>query len=334
MLSSKVQLQDTLEKMRGIPVLVIGDLILDRYIWGSVSRISPEAPVPVLEVRSTEDRLGGGGNVARNLRSLGAKVSIYGLVGKDDESQQVRKLLTDEGANCEGVFEFQGMPTIVKTRVVAGQQQIVRIDRELFDREHGAPAKSMLKKLVELMKKNRAVIVSDYGKGVVTPQVMQALEEFRESGEFSLKSRPLVVDPHPSNYGIYSGMTVAKPNRKEAEIASGVKIRDRDSAIKAAEVLLRLWKAEIMLISLGEGGLVIAFADGTEPIHLETRAQQVFDVSGAGDTVTAVFTLALAAGAVPRVAGDLANIAAGIVVSEVGTVAVDPKKLRQEVEKL
>ncbi len=329
---TKRELSEALERIRGVPVLVVGDLILDRYVWGNVSRISPEAPVPVVEVVRTEDRLGGAANVARNLRSLDARVTMCGFIGDDDEGRRVVAQFDKDGVSKEGVIIDRERPTSLKTRVIGQRQQIVRIDRENVEPRSVAMQEAFAALVGTHIEASRAVILSDYGKNAVSEALIRRFEEARTGGRISLKDRPLVVDPHPTNYAIYAGMSVAKPNRREAEVASGIKIVDTASAIAAANVLLSLWQAEMMLITLGEGGMVMTFADKSEPIILATQARQVFDVSGAGDTVTAVFTAAVAAGATPRVAGELANISAGIVVSEVGTVAVNIDKLRAEIE--
>lgn len=328
----KKDLLSLLERIQSLPVLVVGDIILDRYIWGKVERISPEAPVPVVEVRRTEDRLGGAGNVVRNLRNLNAKVTLCGYVGDDDEGQTVLKLLESDGVSRDGILIDRERPTCLKTRVIAHPQQIVRIDRE--DRSHRSPKvqEAFCAMVAAQMAASKLVIVSDYGKGSITELLMKQFAKARDDKQVGLGIRPLVVDPHPENFALYSGITVSKPNRKEAEQASGIKITSNEKAVEAASVLLKRWNAEMMLITLGEGGLMILERGGKAPVFLETRAQEVFDVSGAGDTVTALFSAAITVGADPALAGDLANIGAGIVVSEVGTVAIDPRKLRSHIE--
>lgn len=327
---SKKELLEGLERIAGLPIVVIGDLILDRYIWGRVERISPEAPVPVVEVKRTEDRLGGAGNVVRNLCNLGAKVSVCGIRGDDLEGQTVLALLQECGVKNDGVFLESGRPTSAKTRVIAHPQQIVRIDRE----DKGVLPSSRNSSFADLVEQripgHKAVVISDYAKGVVSPELMSRFAAMHQKGIFGRSKIPLVVDPHPDHFALYRSVTVAKPNRREAEAASGIKIVNQETAMEAAQVLRNKWNAELMMITLGEGGLVIA--DGGTSIRLNTVARQVFDVSGAGDTVTAVFTAALASGSSLEVAGNLSNIAAGIVVSEVGTVAVDLKKLKEEIE--
>lgn len=330
----KEVLLETLDRIRDIPVLVVGDLVLDRYIWGTADRISPEAPVPVVRVRRTEDRLGCAGNVVRNLLNLGTRLNVCGFIGDDEDGRTILRLLEEKQVGKEGVIVDRSSPTIVKTRVIAQHQQIVRIDRE----ENTARPPALLEGFAALVDAQidsaKVVLLSDYGKGAITESLMKRLLDAEASGRIGKGVRPVVLDPHPSNYDIYSKMTVVKPNRKEAEIAAGVKIPDKEAACAAAPILLKRWNADMMLISLGEEGLIIARADGGRPILIDTVAQEVFDVSGAGDTVTAVFAAALGVGADPQVAGDLANIAAGLVVAEVGTVAINREKLVRAIQAL
>jgi D-beta-D-heptose 7-phosphate kinase/D-beta-D-heptose 1-phosphate adenosyltransferase len=332
-LANKHELLETLEKMAGTPILVVGDLLLDRYTWGKVERISPEAPVPVVQVVKMEDRLGGAGNVVRNLVNIGVNVSVVGLIGDDSDGRAMMELFEKAGADASGVLVDPARPTVLKSRVIAATQQVVRVDRETLD-----PASAEISKKLSNLVKSRlssanAVILSDYGKSAVTPEVISTLTAAYESGELGLDSRPLFVDPHPRNYDRYRKMSIAKPNKKEAEAASGRSIKGIDDAFEAAGILLKKWGAEIMVITLGEGGMIVRRADTADALHLETMAREVFDVSGAGDTVTAVYTAALAVGAGPVNAGILANIAAGIVVSEVGTAAIKLHKLREQVDK-
>jgi D-beta-D-heptose 7-phosphate kinase/D-beta-D-heptose 1-phosphate adenosyltransferase len=329
----KEQLLATLDKIAGTPILVVGDLILDRYIWGKVDRISPEAPVPVVEVVKTEDRLGGAGNVVRNLVTIGAKPTVCGLIGDDEDGRDLMKLFREIGANVDGVVIDNSRPTTVKTRVIAGSQQMVRIDREKKAGDSADASRKMVEAINRAMEGSRAVILSDYGKGAVCSGVLDALQRASADHRLELSARPLFVDPHPRNYNNYRSMSVAKPNRKEAEIASGQPITSVEEAFAAADVLMRKWNSEMMVITLGEDGMIVKQAGESKGVHLETMAQEVFDVSGAGDTVTALFCSALAVGASPTTAGVLANIAAGIVVSEVGTVAVDLERLRAQIQK-
>ena len=333
MLGNKKDLLATLDRIVSTPILVVGDLILDRYIWGKVERISPEAPVPVVEVQRTEDRLGGAGNVVRNLATIGAKPTVCGIVGSDEDAQAMLRLFAEIGADVRGVIVDDSRPTVLKTRVIAHTQQIVRIDRERCNGESPQVNERISAAIESSIDEAKAVILSDYGKGTVSSHVLATLHRAYEQHRLGLSVRPLFVDPHPRNYDNYRRMSVAKPNRKEAEIASGRSISSVEDAFKAADILMERWNSEMMVITLGEDGMIVQQAGGQAGVHLETMAQEVFDVSGAGDTVTAVFCAALATGASPVIAGVLANIAAGIVVSEVGTVAIDIDRLRNEVSR-
>lgn len=332
-LGNKKDLLATLERIVGTPILVAGDLILDRYVWGKVERISPEAPVPVVEVQRMEDRLGGAGNVVRNLAAIGAKPSVVGTVGSDEEASVMLRLFSEIGADTRGVIVDSSRPTTLKTRVIAHTQQVVRIDREKRGVETTDVASKVAEHLNGALDGCKAVILSDYGKGAVSAPVLDTLFMAHEQGRLGLGVRPLFVDPHPLNYDNYRFMSVAKPNRKEAEIASGCAIGGVEDAFKAAQALMKRWNSEMMVVTLGEGGMVVQQGGAQGGVHLETMAREVFDVSGAGDTVSALFCAALATGASPIIAGVLANIAAGIVVSEVGTVAVDIERLRAEVSR-
>ncbi len=334
MLTSKKEMLAILDRIQNIRILVVGDLILDRYIWGSVERISPEAPVPIVDSKRSDDRLGGAGNAARNLRTVGASVDICGFIGNDTEGEALLSLLERDGIGKEGVIVERGRPTSLKTRVIAQGQQMLRIDRE-SRAPHASSLREGFAAVVDAhIDQSQAVILSDYGKGCVSQTLMKKFKEARKQGRIGLNVRPLMVDPHPASYDIYDEICVAKPNRKEAEAASGVIIDSIDSASFAAKTLLDRWKANMMVITLGEDGLIIQNKDEDKPLAIATVAREVFDVSGAGDTVTALFAAALAAGASPTIAGELANIGAGIVVSEVGTVAVDRKRLVEEIERL
>ena len=337
-MTNKKEMLAIVEKIKDTPILVIGDIMLDRYIFGDVERISPEAPVPVVHVSKMENRLGGAGNAVRNLCNLSAKVTLCGYIGDDQESAEVLKLLEKFKVIHDGVLIDQTLPTTSKTRVIAQRQQIVRIDREIIPDNSNPRDAALSNKLNtyvhSILDKQSAVIFSDYGKGAISRSLIEMFESERKDKKIGLNTRPLMVDPHPSNYFHYKGMSVAKPNRKEAEIATGVRIKDRESASKAAKILLDKWQSEMILISLGEDGLMISQQGQKNDIFIDTVALEVSDVSGAGDTVTSVFTAALATGASTLNAGHLANIAAGIVVSEVGTVPIDVKKLLKAIENL
>ncbi|MFN8389033.1 MAG: PfkB family carbohydrate kinase [Bdellovibrionota bacterium] len=329
-------LQSVIEKFQNTPVLVVGDIFIDHYIWGKVSRISPEAPVVVVNVTTEDRRLGGAGNVARNLVTLGAKVHMCGVIGDDDAGKMLVQMLETVGADVEGMMVDRTRSTIVKTRVIAHSQQVVRIDHEVLKPLGANYAQGLSAALKSKFQAVKGIIVSDYGKGTICPDVIDPIQKELGSGVLGVANTPVLIDPKAPNFSLYRGASIIKPNRAEASEASGIAIADRATAVQAARVLAERWGSEMVLITLGEQGMVlVAAGDKDSPVvEVDTVAQDVFDVSGAGDTVSAVFLLALAVGATPEQAAVLSNCAAGIVVAEVGTVAVTTAQLRERVEQL
>lgn len=311
-------------------ILVIGDLILDRFIWGKVRRISPEAPVPVVEVSSESAYPGGAANVARNLREFSRRVSVLGLIGTDAHAECLKGLLADEGINLDCIQQDPTYGTIVKTRIIARQQQVVRVDREKKTSLTPPQVERALAQLDGLLPEVDAVIVEDYGKGLVRQEFADQVAALtRRAG------RLLAVDPNPNNPLRWHGVTVIKPNRAEAFAAAGKPwsepvdpVEDDRALFDVGEMLLEKWDTERLLITLGEQGMMLFSRDGTPPYHTPTRAKEVFDVSGAGDTAIALFTLALCAGASPQEAAEISNHASGIVVGKLGTATVTPDELR------
>lgn len=324
------ELLSIIERFSGAQILVVGDLILDHYIWGKVERISPEAPVVVVQVTREEQRPGGAGNVVNNLLQLGAKVSICGVVGDDDGGRSLVELLRAAGADVEGVLVDRARRTTIKTRVIAQAQQVVRVDREDICALSPAFSEGIVGVLRSKAANSQAVVLSDYAKGTINKSVFDWIEQGYEQGVLGYRKVPVLVDPKAANFSLYSRATVVKPNRAEAEQASALKIPDRSAGIAAGKALLERWNAEALLITLGEDGMVLVsnVPGEDQEIAIETVAREVFDVSGAGDTVSAVFSLGLAVKANARDAAELANIAAGIVVGEIGTVAVRLEQLR------
>jgi rfaE bifunctional protein kinase chain/domain len=317
----------TVDSLKGVEILVVGDVMIDRYLWGSVERISPEAPVPVVELQKTEDRLGGAGNLAMNLVQLGAKVSLCGYVGDDEEGEIALKLLEENSVKHSGVLINKKRPTTLKSRVIARSQQIVRLDREkigVVEPELREGFSAVVNSHIENVK---AVVLSDYGKGVISHELMNSLMLAQTSGKLGLSSRPLLIDPHPQNYSLYRKMSFVKPNRREAELASGIKIDSYENAYIAAKMLSERWNSDMVMISLSEDGIIL-YGPGDQYLTAPSHALQVFDVSGAGDTVVGTFTACLAAGASPEVSARIANVAAGIVVGKVGVATVTPEELK------
>lgn len=298
-------------------VLVIGDLMVDRYYAGSVRRISPEAPVPVVAVSGEEQRLGGAANVAHNLRRLGAAVELCGVVGNDVEGAWLRHCLEGLGVAGVGIVVDEARPTILKCRVVAHQQQVVRFDREVVGPHRQEVQQRVHTVLAEAWKRVDAVVVSDYGKGLVQQRLMDRIRALSRGGS----RRPVAVDPKSPRFELYRGVTVITPNLGEALAAAGVGEKSAELLDRAGAALVRRAGGSAVLITRGEAGMSL-FVAGRPPLHLPTVAREVYDVTGAGDTVVAVLGVALATGAALPQAARLANAAAGIVVGEFGTVPV------------
>lgn len=311
-------------------VLVVGDVMLDQYIWGHVGRISPEAPVPVVEFDRESYMPGGAANVARNVHTLGAKTELLGHVGRDDAARKLRTLLGEQDIACAGLLASPARTTSVKTRIIAHQQQIVRVDRET----RGAVDERDTGKLLAAIERNLpgadAVIVCDYGKGVVTQPLLDGLHRLcRARGVW------LSLDPKPVHELSLAGLSLLTPNRREAFELAGVSDGTRNgdplkdtNLMRVADTLLMELNPALLLITLGDLGMLLC-QRGQRPFQIPTVAREVFDVSGAGDTVIASFTLAIAAGASPVEAAIFSNHAAGVVVGKVGTATVSPAELAE-----
>ena len=309
-------------------ILVIGDLMLDEFIWGQVSRISPEAPVPVVNVTGESYYPGGAANVARNVREFTAGAAVMGIAGADPPGQRLLGLLAAAGIDTSAVQQDQALFTTVKTRIVARNQQVVRVDRERKGPLSAEQAERAMRFLDRAIDDVDAIIVADYGKGFLT----QPLADYicRTCGEHG---KTLTVDPHPHTWLRWSHATAIKPNRTEAFLAAGLRPSDpvepvlRDGSLLAAgAALFGIWGTRNLLITLSEQGMLLLDREAP-PYHTPARAKEVFDVSGAGDTAIAVFTLGLAAGASPAEAAELANCASGIVVGKLGTATVTGAEL-------
>lgn len=307
-------------------VLVIGDLIMDHFIWGSVKRISPEAPVPVVDVKSESIMLGGSANVANNISALGGKTLICGVVGRDADGRRLVGELKGMDIDSTGVIVDQKRPTTIKTRIIAHGQQVVRFDRESRERISPAVVDRALAFALKAVKSVDAVIISDYAKGMVTAELVEEVNSAANK-----RGIPVAVDPKVEHFDFYKGVTIVTPNNLEASRASGVEIEDDESLHRAGEVLYNGLGCRALLITRGENGM--SLFEGTSDLHIPTVAKEVFDVSGAGDTVIGVLGLALGAGASFREAAVLANFAAGIVVGKVGTATVTTDELKSAVSK-
>jgi len=314
-------------RLRGVRVLVVGDLMLDQFIWGRVERISPEAPVPVVHVTHEDLRPGGAGNVVSNIVALGGRATVAGIVGRDAAGTRLRAALEDLGADTGGVVATRETSTIRKTRIIAHHQQVVRLDREGPSVHDGPSGRRLRDWVLRQLRRAHVLVVSDYGKGTVGPDLLRALAEAHARRPFRW-----VVDPKSENFAHYRRVSLVKPNLQEAAAAAEVEIRDDASLRAAGTRLLQRWDAEAVLISRGEHGLAL-FRRGRGVQEFPTAARDVFDVTGAGDTVVATCALALGAGATLEEATVLANHAAGIVVGKVGTAPVTSAELAAAVRR-
>ena len=320
-------LKSVIGNFRKAKVLVVGDLILDEFIWGEVSRISPEAPVPVVWVKNESFMPGGASNVANNIRSLGGNALLCGLVGEDERGAILRGELKNTGVDVEGILVDPSRPTTLKTRVVAHHQQVVRIDKETVEPVSDRVFAKLVGYFTRAIKDVDAVIIEDYGKGVITPRLLTKIVPIAKRYK-----KMILVDPKEEHFSYYKGVTVVTPNNHEASRAVGFEIKDNETLVKAGRKLLQKLQCQVALITLGENGMAL-FRKGAKMVHIPTVAQEVFDVSGAGDTVIASYALALAAGADPIDAAHIANCAAGIVVGKVGIAVVTPEELTDRIKR-
>jgi len=309
-------------------VLVLGDVMLDQFVRGRVGRISPEAPVPVVEFENESFVPGGAGNVARNLADLNAATELLGVVGHDDEARQLKEVLQHDRIGCAGLLACPDRVTSIKTRIIAHRQQVVRVDRESCLDVDETTTDLLLASLEQGLKTADAVILGDYAKGVVTQRLLDGAKKLcRDRGVW------LSLDPKPSHHLDLSGVSLLTPNRKEAfglagltDHTPGAPPEEDDGLLDVAEKLLTELKPALLLVTLGDQGMLLC-QRGHCPFYIPTVAREVFDVSGAGDTVIASFTLAIAAGASPVEAAIVSNHAAGIVVGKLGTATVRPEEL-------
>ncbi|MDQ7010240.1 MAG: D-glycero-beta-D-manno-heptose-7-phosphate kinase [Mariprofundaceae bacterium] len=301
-------------------ILVIGDIIVDEFIWGDVTRISPEAPVPVVAVERIDRRLGGSANVIRNLHSLDQPSAMFGLVGDDEPGQWVHQRLGELNSDDRGVItKKNNRPTAIKTRIIARHQQVVRYDREWTQPASPESHATLLASISELQPQTKAVILSDYGKGVLTPDFIRRLID-------QLQGSIIAVDPKPEHTEAYAGATLITPNLHEAASMASMEAINEDTHVEAmARKLLDMLRLEYVLITRSERGMTLF--DGNACHHIPTAARDVFDVTGAGDTVIAVFTACLARGESAIDAAKLANRAAGVVVGKVGTATATWKEI-------
>ena len=305
-------------------ILVLGDLMLDRYSWGTVDRISPEAPIPVLKLAREEERLGGAGNVAMNLKTLGCSVTVSGLIGKDSIGNQILEILANEGLDPKGVQQESDLSTVLKHRMIAGHNHLLRLD-------HDPPADyqylnytNLLQWLESVLPGQQALVISDYNKGTLHPSLLKSAIQISNSLHI-----PVLVDPrNHGNYEIYEGCSWIKPNRKEASAASGVSITDKESAIKAAGLLQQKLNGAIIALSLDKDGLLL-FQSSEEFIFFGTEALEVFDVVGAGDMVISILAMLISSKATPSISAHWAQIGAAMEIQHVGVVSFEREEIRK-----
>ncbi|MEW5798176.1 MAG: D-glycero-beta-D-manno-heptose-7-phosphate kinase [Bacteroidota bacterium] len=320
------RIQQLLTGIKEKRLAVIGDVMIDRYIWGNVSRVSPEAPVPVVEVEGESTRLGGAANVANNITSLGARAFLIGIAGNDANGKELKKILDEQNTSSEGIIIDPSRPTTVKTRVIAHSQHVVRIDSEEKKDIDDTIQKKVLSILQNSIESIDGIIIEDYNKGVVVQQLIHAVIALAKK-----YNKVITVDPKFNNFFEYKNVSVFKPNIKETEEALGKKLRSEDNVLSAGKLLLERLQADNVLLTRSEKGMSLFEKNGAVT-HIPTRAREVADVSGAGDTVIATLTAMLTAGATVKEAAILANMAGGIVVGEVGIVPIKPEQLLAETE--
>ncbi|MGB9735526.1 MAG: D-glycero-beta-D-manno-heptose-7-phosphate kinase [bacterium] len=310
-----------IERFKKGKVLVVGDIILDEFVWGKVTRISPEAPVPVVEVTKESIMLGGAANVLKNIHALGGQALLIGVIGNDYNGERLLDTLKKEGYNANGIIVDDTRHTSIKTRVIAQHQQVVRFDRESKEELSNKTYRTVIELLLSQMPKFDAVIVSDYGKGLINRGLITNIVKFKKRNGIIVS-----VDPKIRNFRFYKGVTVITPNQKEAEEACGFEIDSPKTLIKAGTYLLKRYNTDAILITRGEHGMSLFLKDGSIK-HIPTIAKEVYDVTGAGDTVISALSLSLAVKANWIDACIISNHAAGIVVGKLGTATASAKEL-------
>lgn len=325
-MEERKKLESILKDFSRVKLLVAGDIMMDRSVSGKVSRISPEAPVPVVIVEKEDFNLGGAANVAHNIRSLGGIVSLCGVLGRDENGQKLYEKIAEKGIQTQGIFFEPGRQTTVKTRIIAHHphyQQLVRVDRETTDHPKVSTSRNLVRYLTEKIEDFDGIVISDYGKGLLTRKLIETIIRRAKKSK-----KIIMVDPKVKNFFFYKGATIITPNTQEASEASRIPYTDQSSVEKMGRKLLKRLSCDALVITQGEKGMTI-FESHQEPYPVPTVVKQVFDVTGAGDTV--IGTMALALGTGPRVsvrnAASLANYAAGIVVGKVGTAIVSRGEL-------
>ena len=323
---SHTALREVLDKGRGVKVLVVGDLMLDEYIWGNVDRVSPEAPVQVVEWQSYHDGLGGAANVAQNLVALGCEVWIAGVCGRDEKGARLRQILGEIGVHVDDILEDALRPTTTKLRIMAHSQQILRVDREQRQRPSDELQQQLIERVTARASQVDGIICSDYGKGVLTREVLAATRRAAQQG-----GKPIVADPKGTDYTRYLGFDFVTPNRKELEAASQMPAHGDEEIVRAGQKVLSEIRVGGLLITRGQEGMTLLRPD-RPALHIPAAAREVYDVTGAGDTAISVFVMALLGRSEPEAAVELANLAAGIAVSKIGAAPVGRDEIVRALE--
>ncbi|EQA54569.1 D-glycero-beta-D-manno-heptose-7-phosphate kinase [Leptospira kmetyi] len=323
--------QTSTANLKNLKIIVIGDFILDEYLIGEVNRISPEAPVPVVWVRKEKITLGGAGNVVKNLSSLGVTSIVLGRSGKDEKAKSLSKLLSDEKTdqNQNFLIQSEDVPTILKTRVIAGHQQVCRIDKEELKPITQKEEDELLKAFLERIDSADAVVLSDYDKGTLTPRIIGEVSKICVD-----KKKIVTVDPQVSHFFLYQGVSILTPNHHEAGKAIGKKLENDSEVLKAAEEISEKLSCPSLMITRGEKGMSLYLSAKKEIFHIPTVAREVFDVTGAGDTVISAYTAYHAAGLSELDASVVSNAAAGVVVGKLGAETVTPEELEASLQSM
>jgi D-beta-D-heptose 7-phosphate kinase/D-beta-D-heptose 1-phosphate adenosyltransferase len=321
-----MKLLDLIPRFKRKKILVVGDIMSDKFVWGKVSRISPEAPVPVVEVTKETETLGAAANVAANITALGGNAILLGTIGKDVSGFALLSMLADKRINADYIITDVERPTSTKTRVIASHQQVVRVDREIKGTFTHETQTRLLRNLEDIIPQVDGVIISDYGKGVVNPAVLKKTIDIANK-----KGIPVTVDPKIENFKKYKKITTMTPNTKEATEGMGVIAPETEEDIaKLGRRILKMLGSKSLLITRGEKGMTLF--ESAKVTTIPTRAKEVYDVTGAGDTVIATMTLALSCGASYLTAAEIANFAAGIVVGKIGTATTTPDELKKVIK--
>ncbi len=308
------------------PVLVVGDLMVDEFIWGDVKRVSPEAPVPIVNITGETFHPGGAANVMANIHSLGGNVYVAGVIGDDREGKQLIADLNRKGISAEGIIVDTHRPTTLKTRIVVKSQQMIRIDREKQEPMDERIINQLLDYIKRVISEVKTIVISDYGKGVVGQRLLEELIPLAKKHDIIT-----IVDPKIGNFGYYKGVSIITPNHFEAQDLTGIMIKDEASLKQCMEAIIRRLECQIVITTRGEEGMSI-LKDTGEIFHIPTVAKEVYDVTGAGDTVVAVLSISLGAGVDIQDAAQLANYAAGIVVGKIGTAIVTKEELKERIK--